>query len=48
MIKGVTHAHLGPIWYPSEPSADPYSSNQFLALHGPELFFAISFPTINV
>ena len=30
MIKGVTHAHLGPIWYLSEPSDDPYSPNQFL------------------
>ena len=32
MIKGVTHAHLGPIWYHSEPSDVPYSPNQFLAL----------------
>ena len=30
MIKGVTHAHLGPIWYHSEPSDVPYSQNQFL------------------
>ena len=30
MIKGVTHAHLGPIWYRSEPSDVPYSKNQFL------------------
>ncbi len=30
MIKGVTHAHLGPIWYHSEPSDVPYSPNQFL------------------
>ena len=32
MIKGVTHAHLGTIWYHSEPSDVPYSPNQFLAL----------------
>ena len=30
MIKRVTHAHLGPIWYHSEPSDVPYSPNQFL------------------
>ena len=30
MIEGVTHAHLGPIWYHSEPSNVPYSPNQFL------------------
>ena len=30
MMKGVTHAHLGPIWYHSEPSDVPYSPNQFL------------------
>ena len=30
MIKGVTHAHLGPIWYHSKPSDIPYSPNQFL------------------
>ena len=30
MIKGVTDAHLGPIWYHSEPSDVPYSTNQFL------------------
>ena len=30
MIKNVTHAHLGPIWYYSEPSDIPYSSNHFL------------------
>ena len=30
MIKGVTHAHLGSIWYHSEPSDVPYSPNQFL------------------
>ena len=29
MIKGVTPAHLGPIWYNSEPSDVPYSANQF-------------------
>ena len=37
LIKGVTHAHLGPIWYHSEPSDIPYSPNQFLAL---DFFFA--------
>ena len=31
MIERVTHAHLGPIWYYSEPSDVPYSPNQFLA-----------------
>ena len=30
MIKGVTHAHLGPIWYHSELSDVPYFPNQFL------------------
>ena len=30
MIKGVTHAHLWPIWYHSEPSCISYSPNQFL------------------
>ena len=30
MIKGVTDAHLGPIWYHSDPSDFPYSPNQFL------------------
>ena len=30
MIKGVTHAHLRPIWYHSEPSDIPYFPNQFL------------------
>ena len=30
MVKGVTHVHLGPIWYHSEPSGVPYSPNQFL------------------
>ena len=33
MIKGVTYAHLGPIWYNSEPSDVPYSRNQFLELN---------------
>ena len=27
MIKKVTHANLGPIWYHSEPSNVPYSPN---------------------
>ena len=30
MMKGATHAHLGPIWYHSEPSEVPHSPNQFL------------------
>ena len=30
MIKGVTHFHLGPIWYHSEPSDVPYCPDQFL------------------
>ena len=30
MIERVTGAHLGPIWYHSEFSGIPYSSNQFL------------------
>ena len=32
MIKVVTHAQLGPVWYHSEPSDVPYCPNQFLAL----------------
>ena len=36
---GVTHAHLGPIWYHSKPSDGPYSPNQFLGLY----FFAVSY-----
>ena len=39
MIKGVTHAHLGPIWYHSEPSDFPYPQNQFHALD----FFVVSY-----
>ena len=39
MIKGVTHAHLGPIWDHSEPSDVPYSPNQFLGWD----FFATSY-----
>ena len=38
-IKGVTHAHLGPIWYHSEPSDVSYSPNQFLGWD----FFAASY-----
>ena len=30
MIKGVTHAHLGPIWDHTEPSDVPYFPSQFL------------------
>ena len=29
MIKEIYHAHLGPIWYHSEPSDVPYYLNQF-------------------
>ena len=39
MIKAVTDAHLGPIWYHSELSDVPYSPNQFLGWD----FFAISY-----
>ena len=39
MTKGVTHAHLGLIWYHSDPSYVPHSPNQFLALD----FFAVSY-----
>ena len=44
MIKGVSHAHLGPICYHSEPqysepSDVPYSPNQFLGWD----FFAVSY-----
>ena len=32
-VKGVTHAHLGPIWNHSKPSDGPYNSpNEFLGL----------------
>ena len=30
MIEGITHDHLGPIWYHSKPSDVPYFQNQFL------------------
>ena len=39
MVEGVTHAHLGPIWYHSEPSDIPYFPNQFLCWD----FFAASY-----
>ena len=39
MIKEVTHAHLGPIWYHSEPSDVHYFPNQFLDRD----FFATSY-----
>ena len=39
MIKGVTHANLGQIWYNSEPSAVLYSPNQFFGWD----FFAVSY-----
>ena len=45
MIKEVTHAHLRPIWYLSEPSNVPYSPNQSLGWD----FFAVSYskPTLT-
>ena len=39
MIKGVTHAHLEPICYHSEPSDIPYSQTSFLV----GIFFAASY-----
>ena len=39
MVKGITHVHLGPIWYHSEPSDVLYSPNQFLGWD----FFAVSY-----
>ena len=39
--KGVTHAHLRPIWYHSEPFDVPFSPNQYLSGH--ELFSSISY-----
>ena len=48
MIKGVTHAHSGPIWYLSEPSDTPYSSNPFLALDLGLDFFAVSYGRLKV
>ena len=39
LIKGVTHAHLGPICYHSETSDVPYLSNQFLGWD----FFVVSY-----
>ena len=39
MIKGVIHAHLGPILCQSEPSDVPYSPDQFLGWY----FFAASY-----
>jgi hypothetical protein len=39
-VKGATHAHLGPIWYLSEPSVIPYSLNQFF---GWDFFLAVSY-----
>ena len=40
MMKKVTHACLGSIWYPSEPSDVPYSPNQFL---GWDFFAAVTY-----
>ena len=42
MIKGVTHAHLGSIFYHSEPSNVPYFLNRFLV----GTFFAVSYSKI--
>ena len=39
MINGVNYAHLGPIWYHSEPLDIPFSLNQ---LHGWD-FFTVSY-----
>ena len=39
MIKGVTRAIFGPIWYYSDPSDALYSPNQFLRWD----FFAASY-----
>jgi hypothetical protein len=41
MIKGVTHAHLGPIWYHSEPSDVPYVFQKSVSWLG--LLFAVSY-----
>ena len=41
MIKGVSHAHLGPIWYHSDPS-DKYPLFP-KPVTGHELFFADSY-----
>ena len=30
MLKGVTHVHVGPIWYHSEPSDVPIAQTSFL------------------
>ena len=44
IVKGVTHAHLVPIWYDSEPSDIPYSPNQFLGWD----FFAVSYSKMTL
>ena len=51
MIKGVTHVHLGSIWYQSEPLEVPYCPNQFLTAN--RLYYCCCFelppgPTIIV
>ena len=40
-LTGITHPHLGPNWYCSEPSNIPYSPNQCSFLGG--TFFAICY-----
>ena len=45
MIKGVTHAHFGQIWYHSEPADVPYSPNQFLGL---DFFYSFLQQTPNL
>ena len=42
MIKGVSHAHLGPIWYHSEPGTSRFPLFP-KAVSGHELFFAFPY-----
>ena len=46
MIKGVTHAHLGPIWYHSEPSDVPYLFPKPVTGHEPFLALCYSKPAL--
>ena len=48
MIKDVTHAHLGPIWYLSEPSDVPYSPNQYFGWDFFLPFLTVTGSIINV
>ena len=47
MSMGVTHAHLGTIWYHSKPSDVPYPPNKFL---GWDFSFVVSYskPALTV